>query len=296
MSGAAPPGASGAARTSELELPRSVRRIWIPVGCVLLTLFFFLHGFPWDRVGSMASERISALTGARVTMRSLSPSLGLLGPGIAAEGVTATLASGNTIELEHARVRPAWSLSWLRGRPALAVDLRGPLGGAAGTAYLGSEPGFDGRLTDLDLAKLPVTNLGPGAAADGRADADADVRLGPDGPRGTLRIDARDGSLSLPNVPLALPFATIHAEVELTDAALVQIGAFDLDGPLLAVQASGSVGRAPFLTGAPLQLEVRLDAKDASVRPLLGEAGLRVGPDGAAQVRVLGTVGQPIVR
>lgn len=293
MTGGASPGS---ARADELELPRSVRRIWIPVGCVVLTLFFFLQGFPWDRVGALASARISELTGARVSMRSLSPSLGLLGPGIAAEGVTATLPNGNAIELDRARVRPAWSLAWLRGRPALAVDLRGPLGGAEGTAYLGAQPGFDGRLSDIDLAKLPVANLGPGAAADGRADADADVRLGPEGARGTLAIDARDGSLSLPGVPIALPFATIHTEVALTDAALVEIAAFDLDGPLLSAKVSGTVGRTPFLSGAPLQLEVRLDAKDASVRPLLGQAGLRVGPDGAAQVRVLGTVGQPIVR
>jgi hypothetical protein len=97
-------------------------------------------------------------------------------------------------------------------------------------------------------------------------------------------------------VPLALPFATLHAELALTDAALAQIDTFALDGPLLGATAKGSVGRAPFLNAAPLQLELRIEAKDASIRPLLSQAGLRFGSDGAAQLRVLGTVGQPLLR
>jgi type II secretion system protein N len=294
MSESAPAPSPG--RFDELELPRSVRRIWIPLGCVLLTLFFFLRGFPYDRIGEIASARIAASTGTRIAIRSLAPSLGLLGPGVRAEGVSTTLPDGTALVLDVARVRPAWSLSWLRGRPALAVDLEGPLGRAVGTLTLGPEPAFEGQLRDVELARLPVASFLPGGSADGKADVDTDVRSTPAGARGRIQIDARDGSLALPNLPLALPFAKLHAELELTDTEFARIGAFDLDGPLLAARATGQINRAPYLAAAGLQLELRIEAKDPSLRPLLTQAGLPVGPDGSAQVRVLGSVGQPIVR
>ncbi len=278
------------------ELPAWVFRRAIPFGAAALTLFFVVAGFPYERLAPAAAARISAATGARVSIVDLGPTLGLLGLGIHAAGVRIAWPDGSALELDDLRVRPAWSLAWLRGRPALAVSASGPLGRAEGTAIVAGEPGFDGRVSDLDLSKLPIAGFVPGASIEGRGGAVGDVALGPAGVRGSLALDAKDGSIALPNLPVALPYTTLRGDVKMTDAALLEISALELDGPLLALRVNGSVGRAAIAPASPLNLEVHVQAKDAAVRPLLAQAGLRVGDDGSADLRLTGTAAQPLLR
>jgi type II secretion system protein N len=268
----------------------------IPLAAALLTLLFTLCGFPYDRLAPSVAAKASQGLGAKVSIASVGPSVSLLGLGVRASGVSVAWPDGSQLKLDSLRVRPAWSFAWLRGRPALALRLAAPLGQLSGTLVLGSQPGFDGAIHDLELAKLPLQNLVPGASIDGKANGDLDVTNTPGGARGSFHIEARDGSLGLPNLPFALPYTTLSTDVRLTDAALAEITSLELDGPLLAVRASGSIGRAMLLAAAPVNLSLRLQAKDSSVRPLLAAAGLRVAADGTAELRVTGTAGQPLVR
>jgi type II secretion system protein N len=278
------------------DLPRWVFRRVIPFGAAALTLLFVVAGFPYDRLAPAAAARISAATGARVTIADFGPTLGLLGLGVRAAGVRIAWPDGSGLQLDDLRVRPAWSLSWLRGRPALAIQASGPLGRAEGTAIIAGEPGFDGRVSDLDLSKLPIASFVPGASIEGHGGAEGELSLGPAGVRGELALDATDGSIALPNLPVALPYTTLRGDVKMTDAALLEITALELDGPLLALRVNGSVGRAVVIPAAPLNLELHVMAKDPAVRPLLAQAGLRVGEDGSADLRLTGTAAQPLLR
>ena len=291
-----PLGVKPASSSGPVELPHWVRTRGIPIAAALLTLCFVVTGFPFERLAPTVAAKASQALGARVSITSLAPSLSALGPGVQANGVTVVWLDGSQLRLDNVRVRPAWSFAWLRGRPALALRLAAPLGQLNGTLTLGPTPGFDGTVRDFALAKLPLQGLLPGASIDGKASGDLDLTTTPGGTRGSVRAEARDGSLGLPNLPVALPYTTLRAEIRLTDAALAEISSLDLEGPLLSLQASGSVGRAPVLPAAPLNLTLRLRAKDASIGPLLTAAGLRVGPDGSSELHVTGTAGQPLLR
>jgi type II secretion system protein N len=291
-----PPSAKPLAQAGPVELPRWVRTRAIPAAAALLTLLFVVTGFPYDRLAPAAAEKASQVLGARVSIASLGPSFSLLGPGVRASGITVSGLEGSELKLDSLRARAAWSFAWLRGRPALALRVAAPLGQLNGTLTLGSAPGFDGTVRDLELARLPLQGLLPGASIDGKASGDLDLTTTPGGTRGSLHAEARDGSLGLPNLPIALPYTTLRADVRLTDAALAEIPSLELEGPLLSLHASGSVGRAPLLAAAPLNLTLRLRAKDPSVAPLLTAAGLRMGADGSTELHVTGTAGQPLVR
>lgn len=286
---------NAAAAPGELELPRWVRRRAIPLGAVALTLFFFVTGLPSDRIGAFATAKIRGATGADVTIRELGLGFGL--PfALSAQGVSLRFAGADPIELERAKLRPAWSLSWLRGAPAFAVDVAGPLGSADGVVTLGDEPGFDGDVEGVALGKLPLDAWLPGASADGTLALDGAVRRTATGLRGEVALDLRDGSVSLPNVPVALPYASLRGTLRFTDANAVEIDDLALDGPMLAGTVKGTVGHAAIATQAPLALTVHLEAREPSLRPVLASQGLRLGPDGAADVTIAGSVSAPSVQ
>lgn len=285
-----------ASSAGPVELPPWVRTRAIPVAAALLTLLFVVTGFPYDRLAPAVAARVSQVLGAQVSIASLGPSLSLLGPGVRASGLSVLWPDGSQLRLDSLRVRPAWSFAWLRGRPAFALRLAAPFGQVNGTLIVGSAPGFDGTVRDLELAKLPLQNLVPGASLDGKASGDLDLTNTPAGARGSFHVEARDGSIGLPNLPIALPYTTLRAEVQLTDAALAEISSLTLEGPLLSLQASGSVGRAAMLPAAPLNLTLKLKAKDPSVGPLLSASGLHVAADGSSELRITGTAAQPLLR
>lgn len=291
-----PPAVHPVRHASRVELPGWVRTRAILIAATLLTLCFVAIGFPYERLAPTVAARVSQALGAQVSIESVGPSLSLLGFGVRASGMTVAWPDGSQLKLDSVRMRPAWSFAWLRGRPAVALRLAAPLGQADGTLVLGAAPGFDGAIHGLELAKLPLQGLVPGASIDGKASGDLDITTTPGGARGSFHVDARDGSVGLPNLPFALPYTTLRAEVRLTDAALAEISSLELEGPLLSMRASGSVGRAAVLLAAPLNLTVRIQAKDASVGPLLTAAGLRLGADGSSELRITGTAGQPLLR
>lgn len=272
-----------------------LRRAGLAAAALVLTAFFFVMSFPWDRLGDATAARVGQLLGADVAVAHLSTSWLPL-PGFRASGVRMHWPDGRSLELEQASVRPAFSTAWLRGRPALFVSLAAPLGTARGTLLPAGPPAFAGRLGVPALARLPLTMLVPELSLDGRADADVDLRLLPDGPRGEARFEAHDGSLALPGLPVALPYTTLRGELGFTDAASVEVRSLSLEGPMLAADAKGSVGRAPIPQLAPLDLELHVQVRDASLRPALAGAGLRFGPDGAATLHLRGTPQRPLLQ
>jgi type II secretion system protein N len=274
-------------------IPRSLLVLGVPIAGVLLTAFFFFLGFPWDGLRDVVATQASLATGARVTIDELGPGFSPLGPALAARGVSVTLPDGTHIQLDRARLRPAWSPAWFSGSPALAVDLEAPQGRMKGTLYAGSEPGFDGRLERVALASLPLDSVAPDLALDGTGEADVDVRSGEDGPAGSIVLHVADGSIGLPGLPIALPFETFDGTGELGGDARLVVQKLSLIGPMLSVEGSGQVGRSPALDSAPLEGKLAIDVREQSVRPMVRQLGVRLDRDGKAEVQLGGTVGRP---
>ena len=254
------------------ELPVLLRFVAIPLACGLCFLLFLHLGFPYDRLAGRVEEQLGRATQSQIRITELAPRLSLRGPGLAAVGVTATPRTGTRIELERAFLRPAWSTSWLRGDPALHVDLTG-----------------------VELAGLPLAAALPGASLRGQADIGLDLVLGQEGSEGTSRFNARDGSFELPGLPLPVPFTSFAGELRYGGESLVELGSATLTGPLVSVLASGKLGRGASVGTSPLLLDLEITAQPALRAPLQA-AGIALAPDGTRKLQLTGTPGSPEIR
>jgi type II secretion system protein N len=272
---------------------RPLRIAAVVAAAIVLTTTFVYLGFPYDRLGPILEAQAEAATGARITVGAVSASPQLLGPGIAFEDLRADLGSGPPIALSRLRLRPAWSLSWLRGRPALAVDAESGTGHVQGVVTLGSAPSFEGEASELDLRTLGVESFAEGLSLEGTADVELSLSFEDAGTEGPITLTARSGNLSHPSLPLSIPYDEIRGDFVLGGEVSVRIESLEIDSSLGQGSVSGTVGHGA--STAPLDLEVRVTAAPA-VQAVLRAQGVRLDRKGAAQFRVAGTASSPAVR
>jgi type II secretion system protein N len=269
------------------------RALAIGVAALALTSIFFVTGFPYDRLAPRAAATIESATGARVAIGQLDLVFSWFVPQLKATDVDITWPGGQHASLQSILVNPAWSLSWLRGRPALGVSLRSQLGDLDGTVALGAAPSFRGELQNVSLALLPVQDIAAGTKFDGRVDAQIDVQLAEAGPQGTVHFDAKQGSLTLPMLPIGVPFDSLRGDVAVGGDMLAKLNGLDLAGPLVGLTASGTIGHSPAIHLAPLALKARIEAREPALRSMLQSQGVALDPGGAAELEIGGTLASP---
>ena len=270
------------------------RAIAIGVACTFLTLFFFVVRFPYDVFRASLVGQLAAATGAKLEIGSLRGGLTLGGPALVAEPVTMSWPGGTSVDLTTVGLRPAWSPSWLRGQPALHVDLEAPAGRVVGTLWPGDPLAFRGSVKELVLEQLPSALLesAQGVALTGVLDADLDLALPAGAPEGEIEIDLANGAFSAPGLPVSIPFERLEAELVLGEGAL-KIGAASLEGPMVAGTAQGKVA----LTSDPtLDVQIDLRIPDPNLRQMVGPAGIRLDAQGNAKLNLRGTLSNPILR
>jgi type II secretion system protein N len=284
---------SAAARAEALPLP--LRITGIAVAALVLTGFFAYLRFPYDRLADSISARLAADAGLRVEIGRLGPSPQLLGPGLVAEDVRIARPDGSVLQVDLLRVRPAWSLAWLMARPALHLRAESPVATLEGVILLREPRHFTGDLTEVDLAEVLGATALAGARLEGRARFEVDVAFEPAGFNGPLQIAARDGVLSHPQLPMAVPYEELNGSLKLGGDAWLEIQSLDLRSPLGTGTLKGTIGHAPDPAQAPLQLEIAIEVA-REIHGSLAAQGVRVGRDGQLHYRVLGTASAPIVR
>jgi type II secretion system protein N len=274
------------------------RALAIGVACALLTAVFFVVRFPVDRFRSALVGPLAAATGAEATIGSLSARPGLGGLTLVGAPVALAWPGGARVALERVALRPAWSLSWLRGRPALHVDLRAPSGRLAGTLWPADPLAFDGELEEVALATLPpeLLVLAEGIALTGELDADLAFTRSEAGLAGEIELSVADGSFSAPGLPVAVPFERLDGSLQLGDAGALEVRSLKLAGPMLSGEASGQIGAAPDLASAPLSLTGELRVPDPGLRGMLPSLGLTPDADGRVPLQIRGTLGAPIAQ
>jgi type II secretion system protein N len=283
---------------------RSAERGWagrgsaIALGCALLTAFFFALRFPYDRFREPLVALVGSASGAEVQVGALSGGLGIGGITLVAAPATLLWPTGARLELTRVALRPAWSLSWLRGRPALHLDLRAPAGRLAGTVWPGEPAAFDGGVRELVLEQLPSELLAAaqGFAVTGRLDADVDLALAGGVLGGELSLDVREGALSAPGSPISIPFDRLEAELGVEGGQTLRVASASLQGPMVEGSAVGQLGLAGDLEAAPLDVRLDLRIADPSLRGVLAPLGVRLDSEGRARLQLSGSLGSPIVR
>jgi type II secretion system protein N len=270
----------------------------LALACLLVTAFFFALRFPYDRFRAPLAAQLAAATGAAVELGELSGRPGPTGLTLRAAPVRLRWPPGEPVELEGASLRPAWSLSWLRGRPALHVDLEARAGRASGTLWPGPPLALSARVRGLALEALPPELLAraEGFALTGRLDAEADLSGGNGGALGDLVLEVQDGAASAPGAPLAVPFERLRAELTLEEGGGVRLRSAALEGPMVLGSAEGRLGPGPSWTQAPLDLRLDLQVADPSLRSVLAPLGIRLDGQGRTKLQLRGTLAAPELR
>jgi type II secretion system protein N len=287
---------SAAARSAEGSW--AGRRSAIVLGCGLLTLFFFAVRFPYDRFREPLVALVGAASGAEVQVGALSGGLGIGGITLVAAPATLLWPTGARLELTRVALRPAWSLSWLRGQPALHLDLRAPAGRLAGTVWPGEPAAFAGGVHELVLEQLPSELLAAaqGFAVTGRLDADADLSFAGGVLGGELSLDVREGALSAPGSPISIPFDRLEAELGVEGGQTLRVSSASLSGPMVEGSAVGQLGLAGDLDAAPLDVQLDLRVADPSLRGVLAPLGVRLDSEGRGKLHLRGSLGSPVLR
>lgn len=270
------------------------RALVIAAAYAALTVLFVIARFPIERLTPQVEALAIAASGARVEIGALEMGMVALLPALHAREVVVTTAGGTRIELDRVRARPAWSLSWLRGQPSLVLGLRAGEARLDGTLRLGPTPGFRGDLSQVDLRQLPALPLRDlGVTLDGRIGGNVDLRLAESGPEGSVALRATSGSLGVAELPIGIPYDSLGVDATLGGDALAEIGSFVVDGPMIAIEASGTIGRGPAPPLAPLALRARLDVREPALRRMMSGSGVDLDPDGRAELTIGGTLGAP---
>jgi type II secretion system protein N len=276
-------------------LPRPLLLVGVPVAGVLLVSLFIYRGFPYDKLGDRIKAETQRAGAVRIDFQDVGPSLHLAGPGIEATGVRATLSNGETFRFERTMLRPAWSLAWLRGAPAVYAEIESEAGNAVGTFILGETGGWSGDLEQVDVGKLPLSQFAHIGTLDGLLEASVDILLGEQGPEGSMTFEARDGAIGLADFPMQIPFEKLSGELLFGDDAYVAVERLNLEGPMMSAGVTGNVLQAASFSEAPLRLEIEIEAKPA-IGAAMQSAGIRIGRNGKAKARITGTVAKPKVR
>jgi type II secretion system protein N len=280
------------------RLPRWLVRAAYPIWGAVLTAFFIFLGFPYDQLAHRLSSQAEASMKMRVSIGEVSPHLGIAGPGLAVREVLAAPEGGRTIVLQELVVRPAWSLAWFRGDPAIHLDVTSEIGNGSGTIILGDRGGWDGSLDSVRVDYLPLDML-QAFEIDGLLDADVDLHGAPEeeggGLLGTVDFELRDGSIGTEGLPVALPFDRLHGQLRFGDESYLTVSGVQIEGPLLHGTIEGRVGRGQ-PGRQPLSLAVSYTVRDEELARLFAGIGGRPDENGQSKLSISGTLSNPVIR
>ncbi len=281
--------ASNASRPSA-GLPRAIA---IPLAALLLLLFLVLL-FPWDSLGRRIAWEISRVSGARVDVPNLAPAFTARGPVLRARGVTIEHPAVDRVLLRELEIAPRFSTSWLGGDPTLRVWAQTGLGDVDGVLRLGGEPAYRGRVSEVEIDRLPLRLDATGVRLSGRIEADADVALDPNGTlQGRVDFESPNLTIQSTQLPLAIPFTGARGGIEILESGATRIDSVVLEGEVVEGELSGEIGLVHRSQSPPLDMTGHLVIHDRTLRQLAPGAGLLLSPDGEADIRVSGTIDAP---
>ncbi len=265
---------------------------------LFLTLSFVFILLPWERLRAPLVAQLEAATDLTVRIDRIEPTLLLPAPALGFYGTQLTLPDGSLFEIEELQLRPAFSLRWLQGTPALRFRLRSHQGDGDGTFFGGATPGARGRLSNLDLALfaqlwLPMDE----PAAEGRLDAEFDLALRDGDWIGEAAWDARDGQLDLESLgftlPYPIPYDLFSGALVLKPEGEIELLELVLDGGLFDARGAGSIlalgGRGP----GKIDILLALLLREKSLRPLVEQFGIELDAEGRTKVAISGSPRAP---
>ncbi len=269
-------------------------RLLLGLGIAGLFTVFVVARFPYERLRPVAQEAASAALGARVEIARLGLGLGWGGPEATAHELRVEWPGSAPLRLERVGVRPAWALAWLRGQPRWHIAATGAPGRFGGQV---APDRIEGEFRDVDVAALPWATFGSTPPLVGRVSGRLDLSLSQEDGRwdGFADVVGENGSVDFAGLPVAIPYQSLAARVELAPQQLA-LSAARLAGPLITARFAGAATPGSGAPASwPLELQVDIEDVDPALRSHLAPLGIRLDREGHASLRVTGTLAAPVV-
>ncbi len=279
----------------EAPIPRPLLCIATPLIAIVLVVVFVFLGFPYSKFIPFASQALGRMSGSEIRIGEIQPRLTLGGPGFSVHDVSMAAEGQDPIGFDRLKIRPAWSTAWLRAEPAFAVDMASPLVVADGTITLGEGPGFDGAISILDLALIPMSSNSPFALT-GAVSVKGHLKMIGGQPSGAVDIKATSGSATHRSIPVPLEYEAIEGRIEMGDDPWLRLKDLRMEGPLFSGIADGFVSRPEANLPAPLDIGIKVEVKNAPFQMVLSGLGINLDAGGRASFKLGGTVQNPDIR
>ena len=261
---------------------------------VLLTLFFVYLGFPYDLLAQNLSRQIETRANATIVYESVGPRATLLGPGVGFEDLAWIPADGKAMELGDVTLRPAWSLSWFTGSPAIHVATTTPLLELDMAVWISDPMRVEGSLEEVDLSQVSGAGSLDRANLNGEFTMDFDLTLPQNGTwEGTARFEAFDGDFTPPDIGLPIPYERFEGVARLPGDGFLHIESAEIEAPSLLISSQGRIQWQPGRNVRALDLVAGIDASDPTVRANLIKAGIRLDREGKGKLKIGGTLAKP---
>lgn len=274
-------------------LPRAIA---LPLCLLLVVLFLFLL-FPWDALARRVAWEINRVSAAQVEVDALSPAFTARGPVLRAHDVRVQHPAIDRLRISTLEIAPRFSTSWLDGEPTLRVWAETGLGTADGVLRLGLSPAWVGRVSEVELSRLPLRLDTDELKLAGRLDADADVALDANGTlRGRIAFESPSLRVQTALLPVQIPFSRTTGVIEILESGATRISDVVLEGEVVEGTIAGEIGLVHHSQSPPLDLRADLRVLDPTLVRLAPTAGLQLGPGGAVSLQVSGTAEAPLLR
>ncbi|MFT5444270.1 MAG: type II secretion system protein N [Myxococcota bacterium] len=277
-------------------LPKPLLRIGVPVAAICLTSFFIVLGFPYHHLANSMAASVGENIGVEIETSDASLTMGTDGVGFRFDGVTIETTSGAVYHLDTARLGPAWALSWFTAVPTLFATLHSPYGDVAGTYRTGDDSHWAGTVTDLALDDLEFVKRALPIGLTGLLTSTVDIGYEEGVLVGPGSILLKDGVISHPSAPREVPYSSITSAFVFGGDEMLTVDSFTMDSSELKLNGSGTVGNAETLQQSQLDLSIALTDVAPLYRGVAQAMGVKVDPQGAADVKISGTVAVPEFR
>jgi len=267
------------------------RRVSFVLLGIVLTSIFFVASLPWHTLRETLARTLEAELGFPVELGTVS--ISFLGP-FPALGIFDSFlkpSGREPIPIEALRIHLAVVPSWLRGDPAIRIQVRSVLGHGTSTLLLGKPRGAKGSVHDIDFTQLRALELPFPIPLDGTGDANFNFLLRPEGVDGGLSVFARNGMLHIPQLPFPVGFDQLHAVLHFQGHDRIEIQSLEFEGSGTFVHAQGElVGEPGHRSPLHANLQVEAQIHERGLWPLARRIGILVEPDGSARFVLSGPV------
>ena len=275
---------------------RALQWVAITLAGVALTGFFIYIGFPYDRLAENLSREIEANAAMQIRYGDVGPRIHWLGPGVAATDLSLVSDGVENIRLDELTLRPAWSFSWFRGVPSVAIAAKADTARGRVEVTLDDALHLRGEVRDLLLQQLPLPGALARASLAGTGELEFDLQnLAEDNWQGTARFSIQDGSFAPPDLGVAIPYSTLESALTLGPDGFLELAETRLDGPLISGTATGRMAVAQGTGPDPLDVTIEFNVSSPEIQNALRENEIPVSDTGDGRVHFGGSLAKPSI-